>query len=285
MTLLEQRIKGLTKDLSEAVSKLSQEVTPKNVHWLRTTIRRIESLVSYAHPCLGKKLERTLENLTALRKRAGKVRDLDVQTKLLDQLANGSTARDRKILADLLQKKRERQAGRLASSLQKLAGAKFFSRMDRIGEKAGTGASGPDRPLAPLEEARLQLARLADDFASHQSIKASRLHETRIRLKTIRYLAELADESPEQEAFIEELKTVQDAIGEWHDWEELTKLAEKRFSERVNCALLREVRALFAAHHASAISAVKKLFSSGVIMAARKPPRAAQSALSLARRA
>jgi CHAD domain-containing protein len=285
MTLLEKRIKGLTEDLSEAVSKLSDEVTPKNVHWLRTTIRRIESLVSYAHPCLGKKLERSLENLTALRKRAGKVRDLDVQTKLLDQLANGSTARDRKILADLLQKKRERQAGRLASSLQKLAGAKFFSRMDRIAEKAGTGASGPDRPLAPLEEARLQLARLADDFSSRQPLKPSRLHETRIRLKTIRYLAELADESPEQKTFIDGLKAVQDAVGEWHDWEELTKLAEKRFSDRVNCALLREVRALFAAHHSSALSAVNNLFSSGVMVTARKPPRAAQSVRSLARRA
>ena len=285
MTLLEKRIKGLTNDLSEAVSKLSDEVMPKNVHRLRTTIRRIESLVSYAHPCLGKKLERSLENLTELRKRAGKVRDIDVQTKLLDQLANGSTASDRKILAELLEKKRERQARRLVSSLGKLADAKFFSRMERIAEKAGTGASGPDRPLAPLEEARLQLARLADDFASRQPLKPSRLHETRIRLKTIRYLAELAEESPERETFIDELKVVQDAVGEWHDWEELTKLAEKRFSERVNCALLREVRALFAASHASPISAVNKLFSSGVVTAARKPPRAAQSVRSLARHA
>src|SRR4029077_11075310 len=168
---------------------------------------------------------------------------------------------------------------------EKLADAKFFSRMERIAEKAGAGPSGPDRPLAPLEEARLQLARLADDFASRQPLKPGRLHETRIRLKTIRYLAELADESPEQKAFIDELKAVQDAVGEWHDWEELTKVAEKRFSERVNCALLREVRALFAASHASAISAVNKLFSSSAITVTRKPPRAAQSVGTLARRA
>src|SRR5258707_7818763 len=99
MTLLEKRIKGLTNDLSEAVPKLSDEVMPKNVHLLRTTIRRIESFVSYAHPCLGKKLERSLKNLTELRKRAEKFRDIDAQTKLLDQLAKGSTASDRKILA------------------------------------------------------------------------------------------------------------------------------------------------------------------------------------------
>src|SRR5258708_38068684 len=112
--------------------------------------------------------------------------------------------------------------------------------MERIAEKAGTGASGPDRPLAPLEEARLQLARLADDFASRQPLKPSRLHETRIRLKTIRYLAELAEESPERETFIDELKVVHDAVGECHDWDEASSLAEKRPSERGNSAQLRE---------------------------------------------
>ena len=83
---------------------------PKNVHRVRTTIRRIESLVSYANPDLDKKLERTLEKMADLRKQAGKVRDLDVQVGLLGALANGSTARDRKSLAELLGKKRDRQA-------------------------------------------------------------------------------------------------------------------------------------------------------------------------------
>ena len=73
-------------------------------------------------------------------------------------------------------------------------------------------------------------------------------------LKRIRYLAELADESAEQKDFIRELKSVQDAVGDWHDWQELTNTAEKRFSDRVNCAILREVRALLAARHATATS-------------------------------
>jgi hypothetical protein len=114
MALLEQQIKGLANDLSEVVSKLSEEATPKSVHRLRTTIRRIESLISYANPDLGKKLERSLERLGDLRKRAGKVRDIDVQTSLLDQLGNGSTVRDRKTLVSLLGKKRERQVKRLS---------------------------------------------------------------------------------------------------------------------------------------------------------------------------
>src|SRR5262249_35011288 len=169
MALLEKQIQGLTADLSQVVSKLSKGVTPKSVHRLRTTIRRIESAVSYSNPDLGKKLERSVERLGELRKRAGKVRDIDVQTKLLDQIANRSTARDRKSLIDLLEKKRERQAKRLASALARLADAKFFSRMERIATKIGAGPSQANRPLAPLEDARFQLAGLAGDFSSHPS--------------------------------------------------------------------------------------------------------------------
>ena len=284
MTLLEQRIKGLTEDLSEVVSKLTNDVTPKNVHRLRTTVRRIESLVSYANPDLGKKLERALERLAELRKRAGRVRDIDVQVELLDQLGNGSTAKDRKILLGLLDKKRDRHSRRFVSALGKFADAKMFSRMDKIAEKAGTGPSESNRPLAPLEEARIQLAAMADDV-SRQTLKPSRLHEARIQVKKIRYLAELADESAEQKSFIDNLKAAQNAIGAWHDWEELAKLAENRFADRANCALLSEIRALFATRHGAAVSAVTSLFAATQAPASRKPPRGAQLPRPASRRA
>jgi CHAD domain-containing protein len=277
MTLLEKRIRGLTADLSAAVSKLAaDEVAPKSVHRLRTSIRRIESLVSYSHPDLDKKLERSLEKMADMRKQAGKVRDLDVQVGLLGALANGSTVRDRETLSELLWKKRDRQAKRLASFLRKLQESKFFARMNRIAEKAGAKPDEANRPLAPLEEARAQLVAMASDFSSRQTFKLTRLHDARICLKRIRYLAELAEASAEQKEFIGELKAVQDAIGDWHDWQELSGTAEKRFSDRVNCALLREVRALLGARHSAATSAINKLLAmaSGL---SRKRPRSARS--------
>lgn len=284
MALLEKQIHGLTKDLAQVVSKLAKEVTPKSVHRLRTTIRRVESVVSYANPDLGKKLERSLERLEDLRRRAGKVRDIDVQVELLQKIGNGSTARDRKALTDLLEKRRMRQARRLNSALTRFADAKFFSRMERVAQRVGETPAGDNRPLAPLEEARLQVSRLAASVASHQSITPNRLHEARIQLKKIRYLAELAEESPERNAFLSELRAVQDAVGQWHDWEDLTRLAEKRFADRVNCALLRELRALFAAQEGEAVSAVTGLFAASAT-AGRKPPRAVQPSRTFARHA
>jgi CHAD domain-containing protein len=275
MTLLEKRMRRLNKDLSGVISKVTGKPSPKAVHRLRTTIRRIESLVSYSHPDLKKKLERNLEKMADLRKRAGKVRDVDVQIGLLKALGNGSTARDRKTLTAILEKKRERQVKRLESTINKIQESKFSSRMERIAVHAGVLKNGKDRPLAPLEEATAQLTVMAGDFARH-ALKPGRLHEARITLKRIRYLAELAEESAAQKDFIRELKQVQDAVGEWHDWQELTDTAEKRFSDRVNCALLREVRALLSARHSAATSAIQNLFTLAQAPG-RKPPGSAHS--------
>jgi CHAD domain-containing protein len=281
MTLLEKRMRGLTRDLSGAISKVTRKPAPKNVHRLRTTIRRIESLVSYSHPDLKKKLEKSLEKMADLRKRAGKVRDLDVQIGLLDTLGNGSTVRDRKTLAAIMEKKRDRQVKRLESTVKKIQESKFFSRMERIAVQAGVVK---DRPLAPLEEASAQLAVMASDFRAGSALKPGRLHEARVTLKRIRYLAELAEESAAQKNFIRELKLVQDAVGEWHDWQALSDTAEKRFSDRVNCALLREVHAVLGTRHSAATSAIHNLFVLA-LAPVRKPPGSAQSFQTTARSA
>lgn len=269
-------MRGLNRDLSAAVSKVLDDAKPKSVHRLRTTVRRIESLVGYANPDIGKKEERTLEKMADLRKRAGKLRDLDVLADLLGNLGNGSAAKDRKALADALEKKRDQQAKRLVSALKKLHEAKFFGRLHRIAEQAGAPQGDKNRALAPLEEAKAQLAQMADDFGSGQTLKPSRLHEARLTLKRIRYLAELAEESAAQKDFIHKLKSTQDAIGNWHDWLELTERAEKRFSDRANSALVHEARTVLSARHSDATSSVHKLFSLAQAPA-RKSPRSAQS--------
>ena len=284
MTLLEKRMRGLNRDLSAAVSKVLDDAKPKSVHRLRTTVRRIESLVSYANPDIGKKEERTLEKMADLRKRAGKVRDLDVQTDLLGNLGNGSAAKDRKTLAELLKKKRDQQAKRLESAIKKLREAKFFGRLHQIAEQAGAPQDSKNRPLAPLEEAKAQLAAMANDFGPGETLKPGRLHEARVTLKRIRYLAELAEESAAQKDFINKLKSTQDAIGDWHDWLELTERAEKRFSDRANSALVHEARTVLSARHSDATSSVHKLFSLAHAPA-RKPPRSAQSLRTIPRSA
>lgn len=262
-----------------SVNKLAKDIGPGYVHRLRTTIRRIETLVASAPLDLSKKQQASLRKLAALRKRAGRVRDLDVQLDLLGAIANGSTATDRSMLAELLQQKREKQAERLKRAVEASRTPKFSSHVKSVFRKAAEASQGRE-PAEALRRAKEQLAALGAEFEDHQALKPSLLHDVRIKLKGIRYLGEQAEESEEQQRFLGEMRNVQDALGVWHDWEELAKTAEKQFGDRANCPLLLEIRALFAARQSAAKAAALHLFARNI----RKQPRTA-SVRVLAKRA
>ncbi len=270
MNLLEKRIENLSRGLSLSLTKLAKDVGPRYVHLLRTTVRRIETLVASVPLDLNKKQKASLEKLAALRKRAGKVRDFDVQLELLGAIANGSTATDKSMLAELLQSKREKQAERLHSAVEKAKASKFRSHLKSVFQRAAE-VSPTQASNEALQRAKEQIASLGAEFSDQQSLRPSLLHEVRIKLKMIRYLAELGEESEERQRFLHEMKNVQDALGTWHDWEELVKTAEKQFGDRANCPLLLEIRALFAAKESAAKTAVMQLFARNV----RKQPRTA----------
>ena len=266
------------KDLQDAVFKLSEDISPKRVHHLRTTIRRMESLTGYLHPKLSGKQQKTMEELAELRKRAGKVRDIDIQMGMLGAIGNGSTAADRRVLAGLMKAKRTRQDHRLSSLLKKLDSSKFLARVEKIVEEIEVEVDAPpinEKPFLPLQQAKSELAKLAAAFSVNHSLRPHRLHGLRIDLKRIRYTAELAADSPEQESFLQSIKSVQDAIGEWHDWETLLKTTEKQFGGRLNCALLVEMRSLFATRYSTAKSAVGRLLAPTPV--AKKQPRSDSS--------
>jgi CHAD domain-containing protein len=284
MTLLQERSKSLSRGLAKSVSRLGEAVSEKGVHRLRTTIRRLETLVNYTGPKLNKKQEKALDELRVLRKRAGKVRDLDIQMGLLASIGNRSAAGDRRALLETLKKKRARQAERLTSLVKKLEGPKFSARLARITEKSGTEAEPSERPSEPLEQVSKALGDLAAEFSNRQPLKPNRLHELRIKLKLLRYRAELGAESEEQKDLVEKLKSVQDAIGEWHDWELLAASAEKEFGDRMNCALLVEIRSLFVARYSAANSSAANLLSE-YSPAAKKKPQSAQIPRAFAQRA
>jgi CHAD domain-containing protein len=290
MSPFQKRVKDLSAEFLKSVSKVEKEVSPKGVHRLRTSIRRLETVFAYAQSSLSKKTlskkqQSLVDDLVALRKRAGKVRDLDIQLGLVNSVANGSTAADRRSLAEALKSKREKQARRLNAALKKLEKSKSLARLEKITEEIGDAAANGEDSSVPLEKAQTELTALAASSVARQPLKPKRLHQLRISLKGIRYTAELASESPQQEQFLTALKSVQDAIGEWHDWQTLLKSTEKHFAGRVNCALLVEMRALFAARHSAATSAIAHLLAIQTPAVARKQPRSATSAQVTARRA
>src|SRR5262249_43216349 len=162
-----KRIKRLYDGLSLSMGRLAKEASPKYVHRLRTTVRRIESLLAFTHPELNKKHKKTMDDLAALRRRAGKIRDLDVQAELLGAIGNRSTAGDRKIVMDLLKRRRSKQAGSFQEELSNIKGSKFSSHIKRILAKAGTSAHAS---ASPLGEARQRLSSLSSRFSGPDSL-------------------------------------------------------------------------------------------------------------------
>ncbi len=276
------RTQNLFHGLSGLLQKAKPEVSPRQVHRLRTTIRRIESLLMHANPDLTKKQELALEELSSLRKRAGKVRDLDVEIGLLRAIANGSAAGDRHALEQYLRDKRQRQAKRLAAEARKLNESKSSSQLTRLAhDLSGVELS----ENGPLEGAEARLSALRMGFDPTAKLKARRLHALRIELKLVRYLAEAGAASPRREALLESLKSIQDAMGAWHDWEQLKQAAEKHFRDRKSCPLVQEIRALYDAKHSAAISVVTHFLAADGQSPERKLPKSAGAPTVLAQRA
>ena len=277
----QERLQNLSANLQRLIFKLKPVVSSGPVHHLRTTARRIESYLKFAGPDLSRRHEASLEKMAALRRRAGKVRDFDVQIELLKEIANGSTAADRRVLADHLSAKRQRQAERLSREARKLRQSKFFGHLEEISQ--AVTRSTPEKH--PLEEAQAQLAALGRRITEVQKIKPRQLHALRTKLKMTRYLAEAGPESEEQRTFLTAVKAVQDAIGGWHDWEQLSRSAEKKFHERANCPLVEEIRGLCAAKFAAALSSADRLLLNSAKKESRKPPKSASPRLAFAHRA
>ena len=154
-----------------------------------------------------------LKLLSKLRKKAGKVRDLDVQIAFLKELGFRTGTTIARNCWNGWRPSRRGARRNLAKSLDTATVQELRKRLRRVHSE--TQLDGVD----PLQLAR---KRLPNPGATPLSEKM--LHACRIEAKRARYLAELAADTPEGKDFVEQLKTAQDAIGEWHD---IMKLKEQ----------------------------------------------------------
>ncbi len=74
------------RSLSRTLVKLSSKPRAENVHRFRTGTRRLQILLGELSPQLDRSQKKLLKLLGRIRKRAGKVRDLDVQLAALRSL-------------------------------------------------------------------------------------------------------------------------------------------------------------------------------------------------------
>jgi CHAD domain-containing protein len=273
MSHMANQSRMLQRYLNVALAKLQLDASAKAVHRLRTTARRIQTLINSGEVELRGKQRQALRDIEKIRKRAGKVRDLDVQLGLLRALGNRSTEQDRHFLRQVLLKKRGKRAGRLESAARDIVQSNFSTHLREALRHAEAISAEEKDSLAKAEG---ELRQLATDFQAHPQLSTKQLHRMRIKLKMIRYLAEVAVDSDASGKFVDQLKSVQTILGEWRDWELLEKTAEKLFAERTNCALLAEIRALLGSKRARVQPAIAGLLAPRPVDVPKKQPQSAQ---------
>ena len=85
------------------------------------------------------------------------------------------------------------------------------------------------------------------------------LHQYRIIGKRARYIAELASDDPSAKRVVDQLKHMQDVIGDWHDWLKLSQKAEKILGGVRDSPLVAMLRNVTQAKFRQSVEAVREI--------------------------
>ena len=245
MALDANRAEKPVRKLRKLLKKMPAMPGADDIHDFRTSSRRIEATLwalslDSRHNC-----RRILKEISRLRKRAGNVRDMDVLT---DYLLSVSCPQEEKKcsvqLLEYLGARRQKYAKKFDSAREQYA-SELNKRLKRTSRQLvkilpSNGKKDPDGDSASAEVTASALKLLAD-LAQPPRLGKTNLHPYRLKVKELRNLLQMAENSDQQE-FVRSLGEVKDAIGEWHDWEELVAIAREVLDHGPSCQLLRELR-------------------------------------------
>ena len=263
-----------------AVTQCVEDAAPEAVHVLRTGSRRLQATLEAMlredpDVSLQQSAKGWLRQLKQVRRAAGAVRDLDVHRKLLEQWIaheNGVLAKQAGVLDAWLKGRRKH----LASAMQK----KIGKRQEELKHRRTAFLAALDS--VPLN--RVRVPRSADAVALEQfvraadampSLNAENLHDFRKATKKARYVAESGSTAEEYSSVAKALKSIQDAIGDWHDWVCLSQEANAALdkgAKELTEALEREVDGHFSAALTTTQTVRGRLVGEWMAAHGKRPP-------------
>jgi CHAD domain-containing protein len=251
-----QQLAAAMRERLDACRAEREDPPVEAVHRLRTGARRVEATLEVlarqaGARGLGKATEearqRWLRQLKKVRRAAGTVRDLDVHRKLVTENflgGKGEVAAELAVatrpgeLATLagqahaldswLRDRRAAAADGLCATLDDHANGLLEAEqqfMTAMARRRST-ASRAHRPAARL--ALEDYLRLVDAMPL---LDKENLHDFRKGAKKARYVTESEENDAAAKAIAKAIKRVQDAIGEWHDWDVLAGEAREALGD------------------------------------------------------
>jgi CHAD domain-containing protein len=243
-----KRCRLALQQLGRQVTKLAKNPAPESVHKFRTNSRRVEVLLSEVTPQPNRNDKKLLKLLSRLRKKAGRVRDLDVEIASLRSLKIPEGNGHKSQFMDALVQERARHEEKLAKAFNRKTADEIRKRLKRAASEMHV-----PKNTEPLALALSKLAKLGRD---HITLTERTLHQYRIIGKQARYIAELDDHDAEAKRVVDQLKHMQDVIGDWHDWLKLTQKAEALFGGVRDSALVAMLRNVTQAKFRQSLDAV-----------------------------
>ncbi|HEX3741562.1 MAG TPA: CHAD domain-containing protein [Terriglobales bacterium] len=233
-----EKIHKPIRKLKKFTAKLPSNASPEKIHKLRTNARKLESTFSALSLDSAKNERRLIKEVRKIRKRAGKVRDLDVLTGDLATIHVDGESECQVQLLEHLGAKRQKQTRKL----RKLISRQRADMKHRL-RKASTTVDKvlKNKELQPGSVAAAESLGLSSELGTPRRFSKSNLHPYRLKVKQLRYVLEL---SPDHPKFANDLGEVKDAIGDWHDWEELVAIADDVLDHGAKCKLTRRIKAI-----------------------------------------
>lgn len=246
-------IQSVFQKLERDLVKVSSKQNAESVHRFRSAARRLETLLEELLPKQERAQHKLLKALGRIRKRAGKLRDLDVQLAALRSLKIPQEPRRKSQLMNSLIELHAQHEKKLRKALNKEDVREIRKRLKRAAKDLRSATVGE-----PLVVARKMLGQPPQADA-RGALTEDLLHHYRIIGKRARYLAELAPPSAEATEFIAQLKRMQDAAGDWHDWFTLTHTAAKRLGDVHESSLVAALHNVTGAKFRNAVTALSTM--------------------------
>jgi CHAD domain-containing protein len=242
MSLDIERIQKSSRTVEKFLRKNPRKPSSDAIHDLRTSMRSLETAFETLGLKKKRRVKRLLRDLANVRKRAGKIRDMDVLTEDTLKLKHDE---ERECLVQLLEylgAERVRHARKLRRHIERGNPdlRRDLKRNSKEMEKILRDSKEKSRKSTAAAEAA-KTVQLSSELREPARLTRSNLHSYRLKVKELRNVLQLSNGN-RNEKLLERLGEIKDAIGEWHDWEELIALAGQQIRHDGPCRLLKHFK-------------------------------------------
>jgi CHAD domain-containing protein len=255
-----KRIHKAADRMAKFLKKNPKRPGSEAVHDLRTSARSLETTFTTLGLDSKKSVARLLRHLGEVRQRAGKMRVMDVHTA---NVLTIKVEREQDCLVQLLEHlgvERKKYASKLRRQIKtagrslRLELKRTSQRLEKFLEQAGRNSANSDAAT----KAMARTIQLATELQRPARLGRNNLHPYRLKVKELRNVLRLSNRADDQE-IVRQLGIVQDAIGNWHDWEELLAIATKTLDHGPSCSVLKELKAVTTSKYERALASTNQL--------------------------